>query len=554
MLIKRRFDPWIIVSLVILGLYILFLVYPMINVAKMSVVDSGGKLTLKYFVQFFSHSYYLDTLKNSFMVSFSTTIVSLLLGIPLAYLYSMYEIKGRKFLQVVIVLCTMSAPFIGAYSWILLLGRNGVITVFLDKIGITVGTIYGFNGMLLSMSTRLFPLAFLYVAGAMKNVDNSLLEAAENLGCSGFRRFWKIGVALCMPSVLASALMIFMRAFADFGTPLMIGEGFRTFPVEIYNQFVGETGTNYNFAAAVSVIAIIITALVFFVQKLANSKFQFTMNALHPIERKKAKPLGSFFIHLYAYGLVFISMLPQVYLIYTSFKKSSKSGFAFVPGYSLGNYKAVFDRMGRGFKNEIWNTVSIGVFTLLIILFLAILIAYLVVRRKNVINNTIDTFSMLPYIIPGSVVGIALATSFSTGWLVLTGTAMIMIIAMCIRRIPYTIRSSVATLQQIPISIEEAAISLGASKGKTFFLITVPMMTGGIISGAIMSWVSIITELSSSIMLYSAKNTTLTVMVYSLVNRGTYGQAAAVATILTVFTIISLVLFNIFSKDDNVSI
>lgn len=547
---KKRLDPWVLVSLIILALYLLFLIYPMFNVLRRSVADEQGHFTLQYFVKFFSQTYYLSTLRNSFKVSLATTVISLLLGVPLAYLYNMYEIKGRKFLQIVIVLCTMSAPFIGAYAWILLLGNNGVITVALKTLGIKIGSIYGFGGILLSMSTRLFPLAFMYVSGAMQNVDNSLLEASANLGCTGIKRFWKIGVSLCMPAILASALMVFMRAFADFGTPLMIGEGYHTFPVEIYNQFVGETGTNYNFAAAISVIAIIITAIVFLVQKFANSKFQFTMNALHPIERKKAKPLGNVLIHLYAYGLVFISMLPQLYLIYTSFRNSSKSGIAFVDGYSFMNYKNAFARM----NNTILNTVMIGVVTLVTIVLLAILISYLVVRRKSVLNNTIDTISMLPYIIPGSVVGIALVTSFNTGWLTLTGTAVIMVIAMCIRRIPYTIRSSVATLQQIPMSIEEAAISLGTSKAKTFFRITVPMMSSGIIAGAILSWVSVITELSSSIMLYSVKTTTLTLMVYTLVNRGTYGQAAAVSTILTVFTILSLALFTKISKDDNITI
>lgn len=547
---KKRLDPWVLVSLIILALYLLFLIYPMFNVLRRSVADEQGHLTLQYFVKFFSQPYYLSTLGNSFKVSLATTVISLVLGVPLAYLYNMYEIKGRKFLQIVIVLCTMSAPFIGAYAWILLLGNNGVITVAMKGLGIKIGSIYGFGGILLSMSTRLFPLAFMYVSGAMQNVDNSLLEASANLGCTGIKRFWKIGVSLCMPAILASALMVFMRAFADFGTPLMIGEGYHTFPVEIYNQFVGETGTNYNFAAAISVIAIVITAIVFLVQKFANSKFQFTMNALHPIERKKAKPLGNVLIHLYAYGLVFISMLPQLYLIYTSFRNSSKSGIAFVDGYSFMNYKNAFARM----NNTIFNTVMIGVVTLVTIVLLAILISYLVVRRKSVLNNTIDTMSMLPYIIPGSVVGIALVTSFNTGWMTLTGTAAIMIIAMCIRRIPYTIRSSVATLQQIPMSIEEAAISLGTSKVKTFFQITVPMMSSGIIAGAILSWVSVITELSSSIMLYSVKTTTLTLMVYTLVNRGTYGQAAAVSTILTVFTILSLALFTKISKDDNITI
>lgn len=497
----KRIDPWIMVSVVILALYLLFLIYPMFNVLGRSVVEDG-KLTLKYFITFFSQEYYISTLWNSFKVSIATTAVSLILGIPLAYFYNIYEIHGRKLLQMVIVLCTMSAPFIGAYAWILLLGNNGVITAFLKTaLNIKIPSIYGFSGILLAMSTRLFPLAFMYVSSAMQNIDNTLLEASANLGCTGFKRFWKIGISLCMPSILAAALMIFMRAFADFGTPLMIGEGYRTFPVEIYNQFVGETGTNENFAAAISVIAVIITAIIFLIQKFANSKFQFTMNALHPISRKKAKPLANVLIHIYAYGLVGISMLPQLYLIYTSFRNSSKSGIAFVDGYSLMNYEKAFARM----NNTIFNTIFIGVTTLIVIVLFAILIAYLVVRRKSFLNNAIDTVSMLPYIIPGSVVGIALIVSFKSGWLTLTGTAAIMIIAMCIRRIPYTIRSSVATLQQIPLSIEEAAISLGTSKPKTFFRITVPMMSSGIIAGAILSWVSVITELSSSIMLYSVR-------------------------------------------------
>lgn len=546
----HRKDPWILVSWVILGLYLLFLLYPMFNVLQRSVIEDGH-FTLEYFKTFFSQQYYASTLWNSFKISLATTAVSLALGIPLAYFYNIYEIHGRKFLQMVIVLCTMSAPFIGAYAWILLLGNNGVITVFLKSVlGIRIQSIYGFNGILLAMSTRLFPLAFLYVSGAMQNIDNTLLEASANLGCTGFKRFWKIGVSLCMPSILAAALMVFMRAFADFGTPLMIGEGYRTFPVEIYNQFVGETGTNENFAAAISVIAVVITAVVFLVQKFANSKFQFTMNALHPIERRKAKPVMNVIIHVYAYGLVLVSMLPQLYLIYTSFRNSSKSGIAFVEGYSLMNYEKAFARM----NNTIFNTIYIGVATLVVIVLLAILISYLVVRRRSFLNNAIDTISMLPYIIPGSVVGIALVTSFNTGILTLTGTAAIMIIAMCIRRIPYTIRSSVATLQQIPLSIEEAAISLGTSKAKTFFQITVPMMSSGIIAGAILSWVSVITELSSSIMLYGVKTTTLTLMVYTLVNRGTYGQAAAVAAILTVLTILSLMLFNKVSKSDNITV
>lgn len=544
---KTGKDIWVIVSLVVLGLYILFLLFPLFKLLGQAVYTEEG-FTLEYLAKFFSKPYYTDTLINSIKVSSLATILTLIIGVPLAYFYNMYEIKGKTLIQVVVILCSMSAPFIGAYSWILLLGRNGLITnLILSITGVRIGSIYGFNGILLVLSLQLFPLVFLYVSGALKNIDNSLLEASENMGVTGIKRFFKVIIPLCMPTILAATLLVFMRAFADFGTPLLIGEGYRTFPVEIYNQYFGEVGTNHNFGAAISVIAIGITAMIFLLQRFVNSKFQFTMNALHPVERKQAKGMFNILIHAFTYITVGIAFAPQAYVIYTSFQNTS--GKLFVEGYSLKSYYEAFDRMG----SAIQNTFIIGGIALVLIILLAILISYLVVRRNNQLNKLIDTLSMVPYIIPGSVVGIALVIAFNTKPLVLTGTAVIMVVALIIRRIPYTIRSSVAILQQIPITIEEAAISLGSSKMKAFFKVTVPMMGNGILSGAILSWVTIITELSTAIILYNLKTITLTLAIYTYVSRGNYGIAAALATILTALTIVSLMIFMKVSKTKEIT-
>ncbi|MBR0419975.1 MAG: iron ABC transporter permease [Erysipelotrichaceae bacterium] len=533
----KNFDVWKIVSVLILALYALFLIYPLWKLLY-NAFFSNGVFTLEQFEKFFSQSYYIKSIFNSIKVSLLATILTLIIGIPLAYFYQMYEIKGQAALQIIIILCSMSAPFIGAYSWIMLLGRSGVLTKFIESIlPIRMPSIYGFNGILLVLALQLFPLVFLYVSGALKNVDNSLLEAAENMGCSGVSRFFKIVIPLCMPTIIAATLMVFMRAFADFGTPLLIGEGYQTFPVVIYNSYFAETGGDHNFGAAISVIAIIITAIIFLLQRYVNGKFRFTMNALHPIERKEVHGLKAFLINFYCWFVVLVAFMPQVYVMYTSFQKTS--GKIFIPGYSLDSYKFAFTHL----KNAIPNTFLIGGLALIIVILLAILIAYLVVRRNNAVNRVIDTISMIPYIIPGSVVGIALVMAFNKKPLVLAGTAIIMIVALVIRRIPYTIRSSTATLQQIPMSIEEAAISLGSSKLKAFFTITVPMMANGILSGAIMSWVTIITELSTAIILYNLKTITLTLATYTYVSRGNYGIAAAYATILTLATVISLFIY-----------
>ncbi len=534
---KKNTDVWKLVGLGVIALYALFLIFPLYTLLKQAVIVDGH-FSLSAFRSFFSKKYYVDTIFNSLKVSISTTAVTLVVGIPLAYFYQMYEIRGKSVLQILIILCSMSAPFIGAYSWIVLLGRNGIISNVISRVfGIQVGSIYGFKGILLVLSLQLFPLVFLYLCGALKNIDNSLLEAAENMGCSKVKRLFTIVIPLCMPTIIAATLLVFMRAFADFGTPLLIGEGYQTFPVVIYNSYFAETGSDHTFGAAVSVIAILITGAIFLIQNYINNRHRFTMNALHSIERKQAHGVKNVLMNIYCWFVVLLSFMPQVYVIYSSFQKTS--GKLFVEGYSLESYKFAFSHL----KRAIPNTFVIGLAALLVVIVLAILIAYLVVRRRSATSRVIDTVSMIPYIIPGSVVGIALILAFNKGPIMLTGTAAIMIVALVIRRIPYTIRSSVAVLQQIPMSIEEASISLGASKLKTFFSITVPMMGNGIMSGAILSWVTIITELSTAIILYNLKTVTLTLAVYTYVSRGNYGIAAAYATILTVTTILSLLIY-----------
>ena len=553
---KRKFEVWTVVSVLLLTLFLCFLVYPMLGLLKQSVFDSDGQFTWKNFDRFFTYTngYYLKPIWNSVKVTVSSTLVSLVLGIPIAYFYSFYKIRGAKVIFVLSVLCSMSAPFIGAYSWILLMGRSGVITKFLSEtLGIAVGNIYGFKGILLVQSLKFFPLVFIYMNGAFKNIDNTLLEASANMGCTGVRRLFKVVLALSMPTILAASLMVFMQAFADFGTPMVMGEGYQTFPVMIYNAYLGEGGADRNFAAALAVVAVLITAVIFFIQKWGTSKFKFSMNALHPVEKKKTKGLSGILMHLYCYGLVALAFLPQMYIIYLSFCEYKGSIRQMNPDgspiYGLGNYEQAAKKlMARSIK----NTAVMGILALAVIIVIAVLIAYLVVRRASALNNTIDTISMLPYIMPGSVVGLALLLAFGSKPLALTGTFAIMVISFVIRRLPYTIRSATATLMQISLSIEEAAISLGASKLKTFIKITVPMMANGILSGAILSWVAIVTEMSSSIILYSNKSITLTMSTYLAILRGNDGIAAAFATILTVVTILSLLLYLKISKSEDV--
>lgn len=543
---KKRIDFWTITAWILLAIFLLFLVYPM-GKLLLEAVYTDGHFTLDAFAKFFSKPNYYNTIGNSTKIAVCVMVCSLLLGIPFAYFYTFYQLKGRKLLFILCLLCTMSAPFIGAYAWILLMGNSGLITQMLKSIGINGLTIYGFGGIVFVQTLKLFPLVVIYMNGAFRDIDNSLLEAAESMGCKGMERFKRVLMALTMPTILAAALLVFMRSFADFGTPVLIGRGYSTFPVLIYNSYLGENGTDYHFAAAVSVIAVLVTAVIFLLQRFASNRFKFTISALHPIAPKECKGISGVLMHIYCYVLVGIALLPQIYIVNMSFRNYRNA--VLQPGYSLVNYQKALEKM---LTRSIGNTMIVSIAALALILIIAVLIAYLVVRRSSVLTNAIDTISMMPYIMPGSVVGIALVVAFSRKPLILTGGLTIMIIALAIRRMPFTSRSATAAMMKIPISIEEAALSLGASNLEAFGKITVPMMSSGIISGAVLSFVSIITEMSSGVILYNNNTITLTIGTYSCISSGVYGVAAVFATVTMLVTVICLALYLKFTKLEDV--
>ncbi len=531
---RRLFDVWDAQTILVTLLYIVFLIYPIANLLKLALFNESG-FTLDNFTKFFSQSYY-----------------STIIGTIIAYFFTMYRIAGKKILRIFIILASMSAPFIGAYSWILLLGRNGVITNFFGRFGIQTPEIYGILGIVLVFTLQLYPLVFLMVGGSMRKIDMSLLEAAENMGVTGFQRFYKVILPLIVPTLLSSSLLVFMRALADFGTPMLIGEGYRTFPVLIFNEFVGEVGGSAGFASAISIIAVIITTAIFLVQKYIANKNVIAMHTLRPIEISTAKGWLKGVMHFFIYAVVLISILPQVYIMYTSFKKTS--GMVFVDGYSLDSYRRAF----TGMSDIIWNTLRIPFMALILTVVIGVIIAYLTVRRSNLATGSIDIVSMVPYIIPGTVMGIAFLLAFNngianTGILAIGGTTTIMVLALVIRRLPYSIRSSVNAIQQIPMSTEEAASSLGSSKINTFIKITVPMMLPGIIAGAILSWITMISELATATLLYTVRTQTMTIAIYTQVIRGNYGVAGALSTILTLLTVISLLILNKVGKTDDIT-
>lgn len=546
----RRPDFWTFTTLIAFVTFGLFLVYPIVTLIISGFQNTEtGAWTLEHFQKFFSRPYYRRALTNSLWVTLVVTIITVFVAVPLAYFVTSFKIRWQRTVDILIIVSLLSPPFIGAYAWILLFGRAGTVTRFLEStIGFEMPSIYGFNGIVMVFVLKLFPYLYLYATGALRKMDASIGEAAESLGASAFKKAVRVILPVTIPTILAGSVIVFMRAIADYGTPQLIGEGFITMPVLIYNEFVGESGGSANFAAAISIILMVMAGIVFWIQNWLANRRKYLMSALNPASPKKLKGVSNFLVHFFVYFLVFMATLPQLTVIFNSFRKTQ--GVIFVPGFSLDSYRTVM----RGLTRPIVNTFLFGGIAMVFIIVLGVLVAYVSVRRSSTITKILDLFIMFPYVIPGAVLGITLLLTFNRPPLMLMGTATIIIVSYVVRRIPYTVRSSAAILHQINPNIEEAAVSLGSPPMKAFFAVTLRAMMPGVLSGAILSWVTVINELSATLILYTGRTATLSVAIFSEVMRASFGTASALSTILTVITVLSLVVFFKVTDSDEVSL
>ena len=536
---KPRLGFWSVVLIAAFLFALAFIAYPFMNLFKNSLTDKAtGGLTLAHYVKFFSKRYYLVCLWNTVKLALLSTLTATLVGLPLAYISTRYNTIGKKFTQILVNISLMSPPFIGAYAWVLLLGNNGYITNWFADMGIEIGTIYGFKGMLLVFTLKLYPFVFLYAQGALQKIDSSLEEASESLGVHGFDRLKKITFPVIMPTILNSMLMVFMTSVADYGTPQMIGKSYKVLTVAIYEEFMSEMVGDTAFASALAVMVTACMLVILVIQKTSVASKSYQMSALRPPKETQLTGWKRVLISLPMYIVGLVGTLPILVIVYTSFRKVN--GTRFAEGYGLDSYITVMGTMGKFIR----NTFVMSVIAIIVVMLIGLLGAYLIVRKRSKLTGLLDILFMFPYVIPGSVIGVSLVIAFNRKPVILTGTFFIMIVAYVIRKLPFTLRSSVGILYQIEPAMEEASISLGVPPMKTFFKTTAPQMIPGVLSGAVLSFIEIINELSTSMILYTGKTTTISVAIFSSLFRDSYGTAAALATILTLVTVVCLMLFN----------
>ena len=527
---RRGFDPWTLVLAGAWTLVFLLLLYPLSSILRASLVGPDGTIGLANYAEVLGHPAYRRIIANTILVGFGGMAGALVLGLTLAVLTTRFRIRGRAIVTTLAVIALISPPFIGAYAWIILFGANGAIRRFVVDLGIAMPPIYGTTGVILVFAFKFFPHVYLITAGALGNVSRSVEEAAESLGATPLSRLFKITLPMILPATSAAALLTFVLSIADFGTPRMIGRDLDVLATEAFTLFAAELGGNPGMASTVSLVLIALSMSVVLLQRYVARRNVYHGSMIVRVEPRRLRGARALAAYVVVYLIVGIGALPAAIVAYSSFRQTR--GPIFRPGFGLQSYERVLYTV----PDVVINTLTFSFAALVAIVLVGTVVGVLVARRRNAPAALLDGTLMIPYVIPGIVMGIAFIASFNEGPLAITGTGAIIVLAVFIRRLPYAVRGASAALRQVSPSLEEAAISLGYGPVRTFLKVTVPLIMPGIVAGGLLSFVTAMNELSSSLVLYVGSTMTMPVKIYLSVIDGEYGTAAALSTILIAVT------------------
>jgi iron(III) transport system permease protein len=523
-----------IIAFLFLGV---FLIYPLWGVLSASVLSSDGTtLTLEHYGKVLARAYYRASLINTLSIGLLATLVTTLLAVPLAFTIARLDFPGKLLLIGLAALPLVLPSFVGAYALLLLLGRSGIVTQVLNAWGVPFGSIYGTPGIVTVYALTLYPYVLLPTLAGFKAIDASVEEAAQNLGSSRLRTIWTVTLPIVIPSILSGALLVFIETIENFGVPVVLAEDKPILAVEAYKLFIGETATNPSAASVLGTLLIFLTATVLIIQRryLANRHFATRASLATPTIKvqRSWRIIGV----VYCWAVVLLALIPFFAIVVLSFMEFR--GPVLHSAFSFKNYEELFATAGGPLRNTLMFATLAALATVLI----GAPIGWVVTRTRSVWVSLLDVTATLPFAIAGTVLAIGLVIAFNSGAIVLTGGWLILVLAYTVRKLPFTVRTSSGILHQIDPSLEEASISLGVSPLPTFLRLVVPLMLGGIISGMVLTWVTVASELSSTVVLYSGPWRTLTIVMFQALEGTGAGIAVAAASSLIAVALIPVML------------
>lgn len=545
---KLLSDPIMMGMIIVLLIFlVLFIVYPLF-VLLIDSVYTDGKFTLDVFKRVLSMQRFRQAFVNTVELGIITGLLSTLIGLLFAYVDVYVKLRFKaieKLFNVVSLLPVVSPPFVLSLSTIMLFGRSGIITRSL--LHIYDSNVYGLKGIVVVQTLTFFPVCYMMLKGLLKNIDPSIEEAARDIGASRWKVFTSVTLPLMLPGLGNAFLVTFIESVADFANPMLIGGDFDTLATTIYLQVTGSYDSTG--AAAMSVILLSLTLILFFIQKYyLERKTAATLTGKASRERMPITdksvtvPLTTICTFIAAFVVLMYIMIPfgALFKLWGRDYSLSLKWFDYLFKYS--GWKA--------FKDSFLLSVIAAPITAL----MSMVIAYLVVKKKFKSKAFIEFTSMLAMAVPGTVLGIGFIRGyangiFQTGFLKgIYGTAAILIIVFIVRSLPVGTRSGISALRQIDKSIEESAYDLGAGSGKVFTTVTLPLIKDSFFSGLVTSFVRSITAISAIILLVTPQFLLITCQINEFAEKGYYGVACAYATILIAIVYAAVLLMNLFIK------
>jgi iron(III) transport system permease protein len=500
--------------------FIAFMLYPLGYVFSNAFFTAEG-FSLVFFKLMLSSPNYVTILANSINLGLIVTLLTTLLSLPLAFLLVRYDFAGKGLLNGLILVPMVLPPFVGAIGMRQLLARFGSINLLLLETGMIAQPIdwlgSGFWGVVILEVLHLYPIMYLNLAAALANVDPSLEEAARNMGASGFKLFRTVTFPLMLPGYFAGAIIVFIWAFTDLGTPLVF-EYRELIAVQIFNMVTDlhQNPMGYAFVVAVMVM----TLFFFYLSKRLIGSRRYEMLARGHVTSgvQSASPALTVIIYGVVLGISALALIPHLGVFLTSI--TGRWFLTVLPSeYTLRFYHEVFNHDLT--LLSIRNSLLLSSLSTIIDIVLGVTIAYLLARKRVPGRDVLDALAMLPLALPGLVVAFGYVAAFSATPLdARINPVPLLVIAYAVRRLPYMVRAAYAGFQQSSVALEEAAMNLGASPIKTLYQITFPLVFANLVAGAVLAFSFAMLEVSDSLILaLKEEYYPITKAIYALLGR-----------------------------------
>ena len=542
---ERRHTAALAVPVALLLVWLVL--YPNLLVLAESVREDG-RLTLAHYADFFSTRAELAALWASVWTSLASVALAALIGVPLAMFFHSFDFPGRRIFGALAALPVLLPPLVGVIAFLFLVGESGILTRGVQlALGLETAPwrLTGAPAILFVHAYTMYVYFYLFTLAGLARMDAGITEAAASLGAGRWRILRTVTLPLLTPSLTAAALLVFMTSMASFSAPYVFGGGFRVLTTQIYTSKMSGA-LSLAMVETVMLASASLVALWFLRRYEEAREYVVVGKGVAPARHRVRSPSVRALLAAAGAGWVLLLLLPHLTLVLISFVADGGWTTQLLPErYSLENYRGLL-RDPRLFA-PILNSLQMAALATAANLVFCFVAAYLVVRRSFRGRAWLAVLLVLPWALPGTVIAIGLATTFSAnqpwaGRFVLVGTFWILPLAYFIRNIPLVAQAAISAFRCFDPTLEEAAASLGAGWMTTMRRVALPLVTPGLAAGGLLAFVTALGEFVASIILYTPRSRPISIEILAQLRAFDFGGAAALGVVLALLMAIVFVI------------